>query len=115
MAKKIKETHSTDSTSSLQAMDKIIALAKNRGFIFAGSEIYGGLAGTWDYGPLGAELVDNIKNCWWKKFLYDREDIYKISPQSTQILPISTDLVSQKYKCDNSQDAVGIIVLNFEK
>ena len=43
------------------------------------------------------------------------EDIYKISPQSTQILPISTDLVSQKYKCDNSQDAVGIIVLNFEK
>ena len=62
-----------------RVMEKIVSLCKRRGFVYQGSEIYGGLAGTWDYGPLGAELVDNIKNCWWKKFLYDREDIYKIN------------------------------------
>ena len=51
-----------------KTMDKIVALCKNRGFVFPGSEIYGGLANTWDYGPLGAELKKNIKNAWWKKF-----------------------------------------------
>lgn len=50
-------------------MDKIVALAKNRGFIFSGSEIYGGLANTWDYGPLGVSLKNNVKNAWWKKFV----------------------------------------------
>ena len=45
-----------------KTMDKIVALCKNRGFVFPGSEIYGGLANTWDYGPLGAELKKNIKN-----------------------------------------------------
>lgn len=50
-------------------MDKLIALCKGRGFIFAGSEIYGGLANTWDYGPLGVELKNNIKAAWWKKFV----------------------------------------------
>ncbi len=50
-------------------MDKITALAKNRGFIFPGSEIYGGLANTWDYGPLGVELKNNVKKAWWKKFV----------------------------------------------
>src|SRR3990167_1009921 len=63
----------------MDLMEKIVSLCKRRGFVYQGSEIYGGFAGTWDYGPLGAELVDNIKNCWWKKFLYDREDIYKIN------------------------------------
>ena len=52
-------------------MDKIIALAKNRGFIFPGSEIYGGLANTWDYGPLGVELKNNVKKAWWKKFVQE--------------------------------------------
>ena len=52
-----------------KAMDKIVALSKNRGFVFPGSEIYGGLANTWDYGPLGAELKNNIKRAWWKKFV----------------------------------------------
>lgn len=51
------------------SMDKIVALAKNRGFIFAGSEIYGGLANTWDYGPLGVQLKNNVKAAWWKKFI----------------------------------------------
>jgi glycyl-tRNA synthetase len=52
-------------------MEKLIALCKGRGFIFAGSEIYGGLANTWDYGPLGAELKNNIKRAWWKKFVQE--------------------------------------------
>jgi glycyl-tRNA synthetase len=51
------------------SMEKIVALAKHRGFIFPGSEIYGGLANTWDYGPLGVELKNNIKRAWWKKFI----------------------------------------------
>jgi len=52
-----------------KTMDKIVALCKNRGFIFPGSEIYGGLKNTWDYGPLGVELKNNIKAAWWKKFI----------------------------------------------
>lgn len=51
-------------------MDQLVALAKHRGFIFPGSEIYGGLANTWDYGPLGVELKNNIKRAWWKKNLF---------------------------------------------
>jgi glycyl-tRNA synthetase len=52
-------------------MDKIVALCKGRGFIFPGSEIYGGLANTWDYGPLGVEFKNNIKKAWWKKFVQE--------------------------------------------
>ncbi len=52
-------------------MDKLVALCKNRGFIFAGSEIYGGLANTWDYGPLGVELKNNVKRAWWRKFVQE--------------------------------------------
>ena len=54
-----------------KTMDKIVALCKNRGFVYAGSEIYGGLANTWDYGPLGVELKNNIKRAWWKKFVQE--------------------------------------------
>ena len=56
-------------------MDKLVALTKRRGFIFPGSEIYGGLANTYDYGPLGTELLRNIKNLWWKNFVQERSDI----------------------------------------
>ena len=56
-----------------KTMDKIVALCKNRGFIFPGSEIYGGLANTWDYGPLGVELKNNIKKAWWKKFVQENK------------------------------------------
>jgi glycyl-tRNA synthetase len=59
-------------------MNKIISLSKRRGFIFPGSEIYGGLAGTWDYGPLGVALKQNIKNLWWKRFVTDRDDMYGV-------------------------------------
>ena len=54
-----------------KTMDKIIALAKNRGFVYPGSEIYGGLANTWDYGNLGVELKNNVKRAWWKKFIQE--------------------------------------------
>lgn len=54
-----------------KTMEKIVALCKNRGFVFAGSEIYGGLANTWDYGPLGVELKNNVKRAWWKKFVQE--------------------------------------------
>ena len=56
-----------------KTMDKIVALCKGRGFIFPGSEIYGGLANTWDYGPLGVELKNNIKRAWWKKFVQENK------------------------------------------
>ena len=52
-------------------MDKIVALCNNRGFIFPGSDIYGGLANTWDYGPLGVEFKNNVKKAWWRKFVQE--------------------------------------------
>ena len=52
-------------------MEKVVALCKGRGFVYAGSEIYGGLANTWDYGPLGVELKNNVKKAWWKKFVQE--------------------------------------------
>ncbi len=54
-------------------MDKLVALCKGRGFVFPGSEIYGGLANTWDYGPLGVELKNNIKRAWWQKFVTEND------------------------------------------
>ena len=60
------------------AMEKIVSLCKRRGFIFPGSEIYGGLANSWDYGPLGTELKNNIKQLWWKRFVQSRDDMVGI-------------------------------------
>jgi len=60
------------------SMEKLVSLCKQRGFIYQGSEIYGGLAGTWDYGPLGVALKKNIENLWWKRFVLDREDMYGV-------------------------------------
>lgn len=59
-------------------MQKIVSLCKRRGFVFPGSEIYGGLANTWDYGPLGARLLQNIKNLWWERFVEKRDDMYPV-------------------------------------
>ncbi|MBM3256110.1 MAG: glycine--tRNA ligase [Candidatus Moranbacteria bacterium] len=59
-------------------MQKIVSLCKRRGFVYPGSEIYGGLANSWDYGPLGAELKNNLKKIWWKHFVQDREDMVGI-------------------------------------
>ncbi len=59
-----------------EKMGKIVSLCKRRGLIFPGSEVYGGLAGTWDYGPIGVELKNNIRQAWWKRFIHDRTDMY---------------------------------------
>src|SRR5437899_4510055 len=60
---------------SSEVMEKIVSLCKRRGFIFQSSEIYGGLNGFWDYGPLGAELKRNIKDSWWRTMTQLREDV----------------------------------------
>lgn len=59
-------------------MEKIVSLCKRRGFVFPGSEIYGGLAGTYDYGPLGVQLQENIKQRWWRRFVESRDDMYGV-------------------------------------
>ena len=56
-------------SNEAKTMEKIVALCKNRGFVYAGSEIYGGLSNSWDYGPLGVEFKNNVKKAWWKKFV----------------------------------------------
>ena len=78
-----------------KTMEKLVTLCKGRGFIFAGSEIYGGLANTWDYGPLGVELKNNVKRAWWKKFV--QENPYNVgldaailmNPQTLSLIHIS--------------------------
>src|SRR5215203_2941468 len=64
--------------SRIVTMDKIAALSKRRGFVFPGSDIYGGLANTWDYGPLGVELKNNVKQLWWRTFVQRRRDMVGI-------------------------------------
>jgi glycyl-tRNA synthetase len=64
--------------SEQSLLEKIVSLCKRRGFVYPNSEIYGGLANAYDYGPLGVELLRNIKNYWWKTFVHDRENIYGI-------------------------------------
>ena len=64
--------------SKQDLMEKIVSLCKRRGFVYPGSEIYGGLANSWDYGPLGTELKNNIKQLWWKRFVRQRLDMVGI-------------------------------------
>lgn len=59
-------------------MDKLVALCKNRGIIFPGSEVYGGMGNTWDYGPIGVEIKNNIKRAWWKKFVQESENSFGV-------------------------------------
>lgn len=106
-------------------MENIIALCKRRGFIFQGSEIYGGLSGTWDYGPLGVLLKNNIKQLWWKRFVTDREDMYGIDAAILMNQnvwkasghvggfsdPLVEDLKTQKrYRADHLLEEAGIDV-----
>src|SRR6185369_12368242 len=64
--------------SEQNLMEKIVSLAKRRGFVYPGSEIYGGLAGTFDYGPYGVALKKNIENLWWNRFVETRDDMFGI-------------------------------------
>jgi len=77
---------------SAKTMEKIVALCKGRGFVFAGSEIYGGLANTWDYGPLGVEMKNNIKRAWWKKFV--QENKYNVGLDSAILMNPQTWVAS---------------------
>src|SRR5947207_9327699 len=77
-------------------MDKLVSLAKRRGFVFQSSEIYGGLGSVWDYGPLGVELKKNIKERWWRSMVHEREDIEGLDARSeehTSELQSHSDLV----------------------
>ena len=78
--------------NSEKTMDKIVALCKNRGFIYPGSEIYGGLANSWDYGPLGVEFKNNVKRAWWKKFV--QESRYNVGLDSAIIMNPQTWVAS---------------------
>ena len=69
-------------------MEKIVSLCKRRGFVFQGSEIYGGFSGTWDYGPYGSELSHNIKELWWKHFVTEQENIFGLSSSTLMPEPV---------------------------
>ncbi len=75
-----------------KSMEKIVAFCKNRGFVFAGSEIYGGLANSWDYGPLGVEFKNNVKKAWWKKFV--QESPYNVGLDAAIIMNRETWVAS---------------------
>lgn len=105
-------------------MQKIVSLCKRRGFVYPGSEIYGGLANTYDYGPLGAELLRNIKNTWWKRFVSEREDIYGLHSgiiMSPKVWEASghtssfTDVLVDCKKCQNRTRADHLIEHHFNK
>lgn len=75
-----------------KTMEKIVSLCKTRGFIYAGSEIYGGLSNSWDYGPLGAEMKNNVKKAWWKKFV--QESPYNVGLDAAIIMNPQTWVAS---------------------
>ena len=75
-----------------KSMETLVALCKGRGFVYAGSEIYGGLANAWDYGPLGVELKNNIKRAWWKKFV--QENPYNVGLDSAILMNSETWVAS---------------------
>ena len=78
--------------NSEKTMEKIVALCKGRGFVYSGSEIYGGLANTWDYGPLGVEFKNNVKKAWWKKFV--QESKYNVGLDSAILMNPETWVAS---------------------
>lgn len=104
-------------------MEKVVSLAKRRGFIFQGSEIYGGLAGTWDYGPYGVALKKNIEGLWWKMFVESRDDMYgidsailmnpKVWEASGHVAGFSDPLVEdvktkKRYRADHVLEEAGV-------
>lgn len=113
-------------------LEDIVSLCKRRGFIFPGSEIYGGLSGTWDYGPLGVSLKRNIENLWWQYFVTSREDMYGLdsailmNPKVWQASghvdtfndPLIEDVVTKKrFRLDHLLEEQGVAVqgLDFQQ
>ena len=66
-------------------MEKIVNLCKNRGFVYPGSDIYGGFANTWDFGPVGVELKNNVKRSWWKRFVQESPDTYGVRSEERRV------------------------------
>ncbi len=104
-----------------ELMEKIVSLCKRRGFVFPGSDIYGGLSNSWDYGPLGVELKNNIKQLWWKRFVQSREDVVgldaalimnpKVWEASGHVATFSDPLVEckkchQRFRADHHLEAI---------
>ena len=79
-------------TNADKTMEKVVTLCKNRGYVYPGSEIYGGLANAWDYGPLGVEFKNNVKKAWWKKFV--QESPYNVGLDSAIIMNPQTWVTS---------------------
>ena len=117
-------------TMSRAKMEDIVSLCKRRGFIYQGSDVYGGLSGTWDYGPLGVQLKRNIMNLWWRRFVDERDDMYGVDAAilmnqkvwkasghvDTFVDPLCEDTVNhRRYRTDhilkdNGVDADGMTV-----
>src|SRR3979411_2652050 len=89
-------------------MDKLVSLCKRRGFLFQSSEIYGGLNGFWDYGPLGVELKRNVKDAWWRDMvtMHDEMSVHAGAPQTFSMVGIDTSLIMhpQVWKCSGHYD-----------
>ncbi len=110
-------------------MDKIVSLAKRRGFVYPGSEIYGGLSNSWDYGPLGVELKNNIKQLWWKRFVHERRDMVgidaalvmnpKVWEASGHVATFSDPLIEdavthERYRLDHMLEEAGLNVTGMD-
>src|SRR2546430_5675636 len=91
-------------------MDKLVSLAKRRGFVFQSSEIYGGLGSVWDYGPLGVELKKNIKERWWRSMVHDREDI-----EGLDAAILMQDRKSTRLNSSHSQISYAVFCLKKKK
>ena len=89
-------------------MDKIVALCKRRGFLFQSSEIYGGINGFWDYGPMGVELKRNLKNAWWEDMIQSHNDLDVLpgAPEAYSMTGIDTTIIMhpQVWKCSGHYD-----------
>jgi len=89
-------------------MDRIVSLCKRRGFLFQGSDIYGGLQGFWDYGPLGVELKRNVKEAWWRDMVTSHDDLHVLSgsPQAYQMVGLDCSIIMnpQVWKCSGHYD-----------
>lgn len=119
----------SDKNIATDKMDKIVSLAKRRGFVYPGSEIYGGLANSWDYGPLGTELKNNIKQLWWKRFVQQRPDMVgidaalvmnpKVWEASGHVATFSDPLIEdtvthERYRLDHLLEEAGVDVVGMD-
>ena len=92
-----------NSASEHDLMDKIVSLAKRKGFIFRSAEIYGGLNGFFDYGPLGVELKRNIKDAWWKEIVEHRDNVVGLDCSIVSHSKVTRWLIVKSQRCDSGQ------------